>query len=78
MATHSSILAWRSPWTAESRGLQSMWSQRVDMTEATQHRCSHRNIGLPGSSCNAGDPALIPGLGRSLEKEMTTDFSILA
>ena len=29
MATYSSILAWRSPWTEESGGLQSMWSQRV-------------------------------------------------
>ena len=27
--THSSILAWRIPWTEESSGLQSMWSQRV-------------------------------------------------
>ena len=29
MATHSSILAWRIPWTEELRGLQSMGSQRV-------------------------------------------------
>ena len=29
MATHSSILAWRVPWTAEASGLQSMDSQRV-------------------------------------------------
>ena len=29
MATHSSILAWRIPWTAEPGGLQSMGSQRV-------------------------------------------------
>ena len=27
--THSSILAWRIPWTEESCGLQSMGSQRV-------------------------------------------------
>ena len=27
MATHSSILAWRIPWTVESGGLQSMGSQ---------------------------------------------------
>ena len=40
MATHSSILAWRIPWTEEPGGLQSMGSQRVgddwtwlDMTE---------------------------------------------
>ena len=29
MATHSSILAWRSPWTEEPGGLQSMKLQRV-------------------------------------------------
>ena len=34
MATHSSILAWRIPWTEEAGGLQSMRSQRV------RHNCS--------------------------------------
>ena len=29
MATHSSILAWRIPWTEESGGLKSKGSQRV-------------------------------------------------
>ena len=29
MATHSSSLAWRIPWTEEPGGLQSMESQRV-------------------------------------------------
>ena len=29
MATHSSILAWRIPWTEEPGGLQSTRSQRV-------------------------------------------------
>ena len=29
MATHSSVLAWRTPWTEEPGGLQSMGSQRV-------------------------------------------------
>ena len=29
MATPSSILAWRTPWTKEPGGLQSMGSQRV-------------------------------------------------
>ena len=29
MATHSSILAWRMPWTEEPDRLQSMESQRV-------------------------------------------------
>ena len=30
MATHSSILAWRIPWTEEPGGLQSVGSQRVE------------------------------------------------
>ena len=29
MATHSSIFAWKIPWTKEPGGLQSMGSQRV-------------------------------------------------
>ena len=29
MATHSSILAWKIPWTEELGGLQSMGLQRV-------------------------------------------------
>ena len=35
MATHSSIFAWRIPWTEEPGELQSIGSQRSDMTEAT-------------------------------------------
>ena len=30
---HSSILAWRIPWTEKPGGLRSMWSQRVRKTE---------------------------------------------
>ena len=33
MATHSSILAWKIPWTEEADRLQSMGSQESDMTE---------------------------------------------
>ena len=35
MATHSSILAWRIPWTEEPGELQSMGSQTSDTTEDT-------------------------------------------
>ena len=34
MATHSSILAWRTPWTEEPGRLQSVGSE-LDATEAT-------------------------------------------
>ena len=33
MATHSSILAWRIPWTEKPGGLQSVGSQRVGHAE---------------------------------------------
>ena len=38
MATHSSTLAWKIPWTEEPGGLQSMGSQRVrhDLTTKQQ------------------------------------------
>ena len=32
MATHSSILAWRIPWTGEPGGPQAMELQELDMT----------------------------------------------
>ena len=35
MATHSSILAWRIPWTEEPGGLRPMGSQRVGHDRAT-------------------------------------------
>ena len=41
MTAHSSILAWRIPWTEESGGLQSMGSQRVGRDLATEHVWVH-------------------------------------
>ena len=35
MATHSSILAWRIPWTEEPGKLGSVGSQKSEMTEAS-------------------------------------------
>ena len=37
MATHSSILAWKIPWTEEPGRLQSMQSQRVGCDWACAH-----------------------------------------
>ena len=39
MATHSSILAWKIPWTEEPGGLESMGSQRVRHERVTEHAC---------------------------------------
>ena len=38
MAAHSSIRAWRIPWTQEPGGLQ---SKESDTTEVTEHACMH-------------------------------------
>ena len=41
MATHSSILAWRMPWTEEPGGLQFMGSQRVGRDLVTKWQQLH-------------------------------------
>ena len=43
MTTHSSILAWRIPWTEEPGGLQSMGSQESDMTKQLS---THTNVSI--------------------------------
>ena len=42
MATHSSILAWRIPWTEEPGGLQSMGSQ--SQTQLKQLSTAHTYV----------------------------------
>ena len=41
MATHSSILVWRIPWTEEPGGLQSTGLQRVGHDSASNTHKSH-------------------------------------
>ena len=41
MATHSSILAWKIPWTKKPGGLQSMGLQRVGHDWATELKLNH-------------------------------------
>ena len=40
-ATHSSILAWRAPWTEEPGGLQSMGCKESDMTADNTKESPH-------------------------------------
>ena len=51
MATHSSILAWRIPWTEEPGRLLFSGLQSQDTTEATSHTHTHthtqKDINLP-------------------------------
>ena len=55
MATHSSVLAWRIPWTEKPGGLQSMGSHRVDTTEATQQQTQKANLWLSQEKGPWGD-----------------------
>ena len=50
MATHSSILAWRIPWTEEPGGLQSLGSQRVGHDWACTNKWE-----TPSSPVSIGD-----------------------
>ena len=49
MATHSSILAWKIPWTEEPGRLQSMGSQRVGRDLATKQQQQSSFRGNQGS-----------------------------
>ena len=44
MATHSSILAWRIPWTEKPGGLQTMGRKESDMTERLTHNTQHHML----------------------------------
>ena len=44
MATHSSILAWKIPWTEEPDGLQSIGSQKLDKTEWQEGGKSYNHL----------------------------------
>ena len=50
MATHSSILAWRIPWTVEPGGLQSMGSQQVGHDLVTKQQSFYVLTGLNSHS----------------------------
>ena len=73
MATHSSTLAWKLPWTEESGGLQSMGSQRVGhdwMTSLSLFSFMHWRrkwqptpVFLPGESQRRGEPGGLPSMG---------------
>ena len=61
MATHSSILAWRTPWTEEPDWPQSMGSQRVGRAEAQRlrgRRTAERSCST--SKVRRGGPKQIP------------------
>ena len=44
MATHSSVFAWKIPWTEDPGGLQSTDRKESDTTEATENSIAHTYI----------------------------------
>ena len=70
MATHSSILAWKIPWTEDPGRLQSMRLQRVGHNLGTKQRMhmkpiAHRKVLLPlpaeWGEANVGGVGLVDG-----------------
>ena len=43
MAMYSTILAWKTPWTEEPGGLQSIGLQRIEHNLVTEHIAQHIN-----------------------------------
>ena len=92
MATHSSILVWKFPWTKEPGRLQFMGVTRVshDLATKSPPPYIHIHLGFPGGSVvkdlpasagdtgDAGDVSLIHESPDPLEEKMATHFSILA
>ena len=73
MATHSSILAWKIPWTEETGGLESIGGHKeLDKTERLNNSnlvCASQVVlvtkHLPASTGDAEDTGLISRLRRS-------------
>ena len=75
MATHSSNLAWRIPWTEEPGGLQPIGSQRIrhDWSDlACTHACPSRLVFYAGTSgtlsCNHQLTCLLPNSPQAFEE----------
>ena len=69
MATHSSILAWRIPWTEEPCGLQSMGLQRVRHDWVTKHKncCWRRLLRVPWAARRSN---------QSILREINPEYSL--
>ena len=62
IASHSSIPAWRIPWTEKPGRLQSMGCKESDMTEATKHARLHAYS--DSTTEHKGIAAAVQALGR--------------
>ena len=79
MATHSSTLAWKIPWTEEPRRLQSMGSLRVTQLSyftftfhfhALEREMATHSSTLAWRIPGMGEPGGLPSMGRT-ESDMT-------
>ena len=71
MATHSSILAWRIPWTEEPDRLQSIGLQRVKHDWVTKHSTAPRTHGQ--HVAGPGKPLCL-GQCWSMDNRIGTDY----
>ena len=78
MATHSSILAWKTPWTEEPGRLQSMGSQRLGYNGATkQSHTNKTNKKTNSMGCSRNKQKNSVGCSRSgSKKELYSNTSI--
>ena len=60
MATHSSIFAWKIPWTEEPGGLQSMGSQGVGHDLAKKQQANRTETSVPTHDKNTELIELVP------------------
>ena len=65
MASHSSVPAWRVPWTEEPGGLQSLGSQRVRHGLTTKALPPGASQAAQESTCAGRRPECSPDWGRS-------------
>ena len=65
MATHSSTLAWRIPWTEEPGGLQSMGPKESDMTESLTLSRTHFSHTTGREACRDLEKGAGPKLRQS-------------
>ena len=68
MATQSSTLAWKIPWTEESGGLQSMGSRLRDFTFAFHFHALEKEMAAHSSVLawripGTGEPGGLPSMG---------------
>ena len=87
MATHSSTLAWKIPWTEEPGGLQSLGSQRVRHDWATslslfsfmhwRRKWQLTPVFLPGES-GTGEPGGLPSMWSHRVRHEWSDLAAMS